>query len=500
MLLSVWANMTRSAGLCAGRHAGLTRDMTPPGCCRGALNAGPSGISLLGTYVRARACRVGDRRFQEGALGMAKHLTQTRSLLMAAVIAAGLMGIGGTASAGAASSTNTAGSPPAAAVKNPAKLAPSPGSENPLGKIPENIKAIGTTAYSDIYGGLAVTQHGTHIDVYLTRADQRAEQQLAVGAPAGTVTFVSTPRSQKFLDSLHQKVTSQFSALKAAGIVLMEWAPEIGTGREMIGVAGLTPGRASVLDSRFGASNIELQNMPANQFTFTSTDRAYDAYPWNSGDFITDGGEGCTSGYGVRINGNPGLITADHCFAYDAGIKNYDNDCGCGSNSRMGYISQNDNTSDGTDTEVLDTQYQGGDSGLVYVGDPGTGTEEGVAGWADNPVGDTVCNSGAYSGTVCGIGIDNNNTCIYEPELGRDICHLIHGHTTSTIANELGDSGGPIFRYVNDDIYAIGTDVASTTADTIACQYNTRETCFTDIYYNAMDSVLAAYNATLITG
>jgi hypothetical protein len=456
---------------------------------------------------------------------MAKHLPHSRGLFMAAIITAGLTGIAGTASASAAGGPGTAGSPapvvagspgppagspaPAGAARKPAgKPAPPPGAgENPLQNIPEHVKAAGTTAYPDIYGGLAATRHGTHIDVYLTRPDPHAEHQLAAQAPAGTITFVHTPHSLKFLDSLHQKVISQYYALKAAGIQLIEWAPEIQTGREMIGVKDLTPAKAKILDSRFGASNIELQNMPNIGLGLASADRAYDYAPWDAGDFITDYNHGCTSGFGVKINGYPGLITADHCFAYQDKIYNYDNDCPCGSNRYLGYISQNDNRSGGSDTEVL-FATNGGSSGRVYVGSPSTQSDDVVSGWADNPAGYTVCNSGAYSGTVCSLQIENNNTCITETETGRYVCHLIHAlSTNNSVANETGDSGGPIYRVINGAVYAVGSDVGYATysngapVDGTPCQYYANdEICTSDIYYNAIDYVLSSYNATIITG
>jgi hypothetical protein len=429
---------------------------------------------------------------------------------MAAVITAGLTGIAGTASGSVVGGTGTAGSP-APVTGSPGPLGPSkkaagmigtlsphPGSKTPVQNTPTRIDEIGQKTYPDIYGGLAETQQGTNI-VYLTRPDPGAEHQLAAEAPAGTIAFVYTPHSLKFLDSIHQKVINQFSALKAAGIQLIEWAPEIAAGREMIGVEDLTPAKTRILGNRFGASNLELRNMPANAFTLTQSDRAYDIAPWNSGDFITNNVSGCSSGFGVLINGYAGNITADHCFSYKDSIYNYDYDCPCGSNTYMGYISQNDNAQNGVDAEVLFTT-NGGSSQLMYLGTPSTGNAVSVSGWTTNPVGGYVCNSGAYSGTVCGMQIINNNTCLYLADLGRQVCHLIHAYSPGgAIANETGDSGGPIFRD-SSPYYAAGIDVASTTADTTPCQYNTQESCFTDIFYDAMDSVLSAFNATIITG
>jgi hypothetical protein len=448
---------------------------------------------------------------------MRRHLPRGRGLFLAVVLAASFAGVAAAAPAGAASGGTAARSPARAAAvaasgKRVSTAAPLGAGEDPLRNIPEHVQEIAAQAYPDTFGGLVMTQRATHMDVYLTRLSASIEHRLAADASAGTITFVHSAHSLKFLNALHQKVTSQYRALKAAGIKLAEWAPEIQASRELIGVSNLTPARARILDRRFGAGNIRLQSMPHFGLGLSATDRAYDQAPWNSGDFITDdidSGDGCTAGFGVTINGYDGQITADHCFAYQADIYNYDTECVCGSKTLMGHISQNDNTTDGSDTEIIQTT-NGGSSALMFDGNPGTESSDIIDGWADNPVGDYVCNSGAYSGTVCGIQIKNNNTCVTETESGRVVCHLIWALSyDNTIANETGDSGGPVYRVINGDVYAVGTTVgyketgsSPTSPPTypVACQYNKAQTCTADIFYNAIDYVLSAYKATLISG
>jgi hypothetical protein len=436
---------------------------------------------------------------------MFRRLGRRGGLFAGAIITAGLTGIVATASAGTASAISTTGTP-APTAKTVSHGAPPGASQDHLRNIPERVSSTGTQTYSGTFGGLVMTRNATHMDVYLTHPDARTEHQLAAEAPAGTITFAHTPHSLKFLDSLHQTVTNQFYTLRAAGIQLETWAPEIQTGREIIEVKDLNPAKAKILDSRFGASNIEVQNISGDGMGPAATDRAYDKAPWNSGDFIWDGSGGCTAGFGVRINGYDGQITADHCFPYKATISNYDADCGCGSNTELGYISQNDNRSGGSDTEVIFTT-NGGSSGLMFNGDPGTQSTYAVSGWADNPVGDYVCNSGAFSGTVCGIQIKNNNTCTTETGEGnRYVCHLIWALSyDNTIANETGDSGGPVYRVINGSIYAVGDVVGYKLSGNspeypVACQYNKGEICTADLFYNAMDYILSTYKATLITG
>lgn len=168
----------------------------------------------------------------------------------------------------------------------------------------------------------------------------------------------------------------------------------------------------------------------------------------------------------------------------------------------MGSVGSRDLSNNGTDTEVLRVTGRG----QIFTGAIGYTRIANVAGWTTNPEGYEVCNSGSYSGQVCAV-IRDNNTCIRLA--GRSgqgyACHEVHAENGNyNIANQEGDSGGPIFRVIggtNGSLEATGIDSASTPADRVTCQYNTSHSnvCYWDLYYTAMISALQEWHATINT-
>ena len=367
---------------------------------------------------------------------------------------------------------------------------------------PARLDELGSSGHGGIYGGLIVSRGGTHVKVYLTRPAAAVDHSFAAAAGGVTVSFVRTPHSLASLDIVQRRILAAAPAMRAAGVKIVEFGPDIATSREQVGVQDLTGAQAQTLTDRFGAGMLKLVNLTANQVPVPTIGRATDVAPWNAGDYIgnQDHSAGCSSGFGVsfgsgRVQGN---FTAGHCFASGTGVYNYAVAEGHGSNTRMGFISNRDTKSGGTDTEILETAYHGGSSAVVWTGIPSSTTRSVVSNWSTNPVGDQICNSGAYSGRVCGATITNNNTCIYVDGVYK--CHLIHAvNSAHAIANETGDSGGPVFRYIGSGLYGTGIVSASSTADERSCQYNTNQECFWDIYYTAMDSALSEYGAKINT-
>lgn len=168
---------------------------------------------------------------------------------------------------------------------------------------------------------------------------------------------------------------------------------------------------------------------------------------------------------------------------------------GSGSGAFMGTIGTRETAAGSVDAEVINANS----NGQFWTGTTSQQLNT-ITNWTTNPVGATdACNDGAYSGQVCGMRIDNNNECII-PTGFREICHIIHAYNAlHGIANQEGDSGGPVIRIISGKFYAAGVVSASTTADTTRCLYNTPDTCFWDIYYSAMNSTLSALGASINT-
>jgi hypothetical protein len=109
--------------------------------------------------------------------------------------------------------------------------------------------------------------------------------------------------------------------------------------------------------------------------------------------------------------------------------------------------------------------WAGGDGNAIYTGlvDP-TGVSgfgemsAGLDGTVTNHDGDTdVCTSGAYSGEICGLTIeDTNATWIVQYSDGTEvqITGLQIENPNLTNAAGQGDSGGPVYSYVNAGLVA----------------------------------------------
>jgi hypothetical protein len=365
--------------------------------------------------------------------------------------------------------------------------------------LPGQLDAFGFAHYRSIYGGLVVSDNGAHMTVHLTRLESSAEATFRSRAPAGTLSFAATPHSQGYLFRIQSKVLGDTSSLASEGIRIIEFWPSVQTGMEMIGVENLTPHATALLGARLGRGNIRVFNVARDQLPVLTASRTDDSSPFNGGDSITDHSGGCTSGFGITISGTSYLLTAGHCFPVGDHIYNAicnASSCTSGGNASMGTIKERSWANNAGDSEVINTRG----SDLIWTGAIGSPERADVAGWTTNPVGDQVCQSGSYSGETCDLVINNNNECV---QFEVYVCHLIHAYSPShAIANQLGDSGGPVFRFLSDGLNATGTDTGSTTADTVACKYNvfSGEKCFWDIYYTAIDWTLPHWGASINTG
>lgn len=264
---------------------------------------------------------------------------------------------------------------------------------SPLGALPDKIEHFGDTNLKGNYSSLVVTRNRSHIDVYLTSLNPKAETELRALAPGGTISFTRASHTRQQMLSVHQKVTRDVGALAARGIHIVRWFPGVmGDGLEHIGVEHLTPAHARIIKKMFGIRNIVVQNVPTRDMP-VSTGRNNDSAPWNGGDNLTNV-EGCTSGAGITYKGTNYMLTAAHCYTPGEPVYNaFPGQQG----PKMGTEHSRDVSDGGDDTALLSMPV----SGLIWTGIPGKPARTTVHGSGTNPVGDTVCNEGAYSGEVC---------------------------------------------------------------------------------------------------
>jgi hypothetical protein len=371
-----------------------------------------------------------------------------------------------------------------------------------MANVVNSVQARGESRFAGIFGAIEVTDGGDHVVVFLTSLSPVAEVQLrSLGRP-GTVSFARTSHTETQLLAVHATVTKDVSMLAARGIDIVSWFPGInGDGLEHIGVVGLTAAKARVLDGLFGASRIVLQGLSASQAPRLTANRVDDSAPWNAGDNITGSSDGlhsgCTSGAGVTYQGVQYMITAAHC--YEPGWKIYNEFVDVSRpDNYMGTETSRDVRKGGDDTALLRMPV----SGYLWTGIVGHPVARAVAGDATNPDGDTVYNEGAYSGEVAARVVNNYYGCIslsgYVGLTGSRVeCNLVEA-TSSGIATQEGDSGGPVIRYIGGRLMITGIVSASNGA-AITCQYNIQyehgkdpaKSCYHTVLYTAMDEILS---------
>jgi hypothetical protein len=83
-------------------------------------------------------------------------------------------------------------------------------------------------------------------------------------------------------------------------------------------------------------------------------------------------------------------------------------------------------------------------------------------------------------------------------QYNRITCGEILAETTGdAIANQGGDSGGPVTRNASGNTYAVGTVSAAQTNTTTTCTYYAATTCYTTLYYVPIGPILSEWGATL---
>jgi hypothetical protein len=220
-----------------------------------------------------------------------------------------------------------------------------------------------------------------------------------------------------------------------------------------------------------------------------TADRYHDNAPWNGGDsFITrrNGNfrDKCTTGFGVHSsNGISFVLTASHCAS--AADQTYQGDIG--STAFMGNVNQDNYWM----YDIVLINASGWH--IIFDGPSNTSTTKNVHGWGGWMANELVCQSGAVSGTVCGIKQQYSTDFVVpqsSPDSDGDWGYTIYGLIQCTQVDGItaavqGDSGGPVFTLDGDGVLAKGTTSAGGGTSflfqdwaTIIQQFNVRPNTF----------------------
>jgi hypothetical protein len=325
------------------------------------------------------------------------------------------------------------------------------------------------------YGGLIVNAARDFLTVYWKGQVPAALRGYASEKhPAGAIRFSAARYTQAELDSVRAKIISSLG-FRQSGITTLATAPD-----------------GSSLEIGVNASTAQAQSLPAikqspARVTFSRTPgvllsgRWADISPFFGGAIITPlvsiVGD-CSSGWPVHAKASLTtfyMITAAHCTYPANGAWTTSPNTGYPSRP-VGTATSQDLTQDAALIDLgVDGSVGGGGGSAIYTGgvDPtGNGYLEmtaGVDGTVTNEPGDPVCTSGAYSGEICNLTIED--TGVLESVTYADgtqvlIPMLQIENPNLTNAAGQGDSGGPVYSYVNAGLVAARGTITKGDPDT----------------------------------
>ncbi|MGJ9413598.1 hypothetical protein ACHAAC_12905 [Aeromicrobium sp. CF4.19] len=221
--------------------------------------------------------------------------------------------------------------------------------------------------------------------------------------------------------------------------------------------------------------------------------RVNDFSPWKGGIRTYNVGSSqtnaCSTGFAATIGGAGRLLSAYHCNKKNSPVDNGDRRIAPGSNVHERPT---------IDALGIDPTASPATAGKVYVGAWNSGQYRGVKNWARNYIGDSVCGSGATSGTNCGT-ITNDSVMV--PGLSGAFYVAVRSGGNRMVAS--GDSGGAVYdTYSNGGKEARGVILAGDTSYTSCGTHNpdVSPSCYSTLIYVPISVALNIFGYTLELG
>jgi hypothetical protein len=354
-----------------------------------------------------------------------------------------------------------------------------------LGLTVAAVAATGTQALADSKPvGPAPPQPGASVPAgfadwnqlwaYQARLDAAAERILAAGG-AGNASIVADPTSHELRVYWHGTVPAAVRTTAGWLDVPVTFHPAAFTHQELVAEAKRLAGvervvrAAPVADGSGLAVTVDATLAPATQSSLragsrvpltittgkrsraavTATRQADTAPFWGGSRYHALTGD-CTNGIAVKLNSVAYMMTAAHCSSDGASVTVP------GQPGPTGFVS---NTNACRDTALL--RYPAGVDSPIYTGpfNSSSASNAIVAGATPDFVGNLVVTGGASSGEHFNIRV--NQTDVFEG-VGGVKCDVVGPLTdafsmNNTCAQAPGDSGGPVYSYLNGRALMRGT-------------------------------------------
>jgi hypothetical protein len=346
---------------------------------------------------------------------------------------------------------------------------------------------------------------GDTVEVWTSDADDGAFAA-AARAQRVPVRVRTAERSWTELTTVRDRIGRDAGALRAAGVDLVSWGPDLLSNGVVVTVTDAT--RDVVARLRAYAPFVTVRE---GVHPRAAASRLNDASPYNAGDAIAmDNGGDCSAGPSVKNSaGKTFLLTAGHCYSAQRTLSGYSYRTFNGAHmltgdaqTFMGYAAA-ERVDGGYDTALIDTRS----SGLAWRTGGTNTTGTAVAQkreWA-SVIGAPVCASGAFSGERCGATVTAVDQTVgvcqddLTPCTVSDTVHMVTATNNTTDIVGPGDSGGPVYQVHTDGVWMTGVIIA--TNGGLNCTRNNigarTGNCGTTVFYQNLSSVLNRWGLTL---
>src|SRR4051794_5266359 len=309
--------------------------------------------------------------------------------------------------------------------------------------------------------GVSVDAATGTVRVYKTAAGH-----VKLSAPAGVKLQVVTARfSRAAMLATTSRITSDAKALGGEHVGVQTVGPTVdGSGLDVSvlvsgkDAAGQLARAQSLLRARYGAV-VHAVTATAHRSTsaadYFSGWRFNDYAPWYGGDRLSSSVGGCTSGFEAIYNGAPAMLTASHCGGVGTSFNN-----GPSTSNTYRFIGNSVYSNSGTDVAAIGVTSA---TNTINVGSTTAPTQMGVSGWASPVVGEYLCQSGSYTGEVCGLRVvdTGQSQCtswflfICTSYMGP-LADVVNSAGSGSYAAGHGDSGGPVYSRAGSTVVAKG--------------------------------------------
>ena len=252
----------------------------------------------------------------------------------------------------------------------------------------------------------------------------------------------------KLLGEQQVSIAAVGPALDGSGLTVSVVAPE----------AGQVEQASALLAERYGDIVGEVRAVDrktSDKDLFFGGWRFNDFAPWYGGDRIASSSGGCSTGFAATYNNAPAMLTAAHCGGVGTSFSN-----GPRSNNTFSFMGNSVYSNSGTDVGAIGVTSA---SSYINVGSALAPTQLYVGSWGSPVVGQYLCQSGSYTGEVCGLRVvdTGQNVCQswvlwWCTSWQGPLADVINSAGSGSYAAGHGDSGGPVYLRTGSSGIALG--------------------------------------------